>query len=123
MICGKNGKQYQMSVSNLRRGNQNISGGESRDDRANCGAPSNSILNLVPDCFIASHTLCIHRGQDWHAAVHIIKDDDLTFAVMQTMQPANVLLQCAAPGNRHGQKKSVEARVVEAFTDVTPGCQ
>jgi predicted PolB exonuclease-like 3'-5' exonuclease len=29
MICGKNGKQYQMSVSNLRRDNQNLPEGES----------------------------------------------------------------------------------------------
>lgn len=35
------------------------------------------------------------------------------------MKPANVLLQCAAPGNRHGKEKSVESCVVEAFADVT----
>src|SRR5208283_3306208 len=57
------------------------------------------LLNLIPDCFIAAHTLGIHRGQNWHAAVHIIINDDLALAVVQTMQAANVLLQRAAPRN------------------------
>jgi len=76
-------------------------------------------LNLIPNCFIAAHTLGIHRGQNWHAAIHIIINDNLAFAVVQTMQATNVLLQRAAPRNRHGQKKRVEARIVEALADVT----
>ena len=38
---------------------------------------------------------------------------------MKTVQAADVLLQCATPGNWHGKEKRVKARVVEAFTDVT----
>jgi len=39
------------------------------------------------------------------------------------MQAANVLLQRAAPRNRHGQKKRVEARIVEALADVATSGQ
>jgi hypothetical protein len=38
---------------------------------------------------------------------------------MKTVQAADVLLQCATPGNWHGKKKPVKARVVEAFTDIS----
>ena len=55
--------------------------------------------------------------------MHIIINDDLAFAVVQTMQAANILLKRAAPRNRHDQEKGVEARIVEAFTDVTASRQ
>ena len=57
------------------------------------------------------------------AAVHIIINDDFPFVVMQTMQPANILLQRATPRNRHGEKKRVQTRIVKTFADVTASRQ
>ena len=34
------------------------------------------------------------------------------------MEPAAVLDQCTLPGNRHGEKESVEPRVIETFADI-----
>jgi hypothetical protein len=39
------------------------------------------------------------------------------------VKATNILLQRAAPGNWHGQKKRVEARIVEALANVTASGQ
>ena len=39
------------------------------------------------------------------------------------MQPADVLLERALPGNGHGQEQRVQPGIVEAFADVTAGGQ
>ncbi len=39
------------------------------------------------------------------------------------MQPADVLLKCYFPGDRHRQKERIEPRVVESFTNVASCCQ
>jgi len=45
----------------------------------------------------------------------------LDFASLLPVQAAGVLLQRALPRHGHGQQQGVERRVVEAFTDQTPG--
>ena len=70
--------------------------------------------DYVTDGLVAAHSFGIHLGKNRLGVVHIIVNDNLALAVVKTVQPANVLLQCASPGNRHGKKKRVEARIVEA---------
>ncbi|MEZ5327740.1 MAG: hypothetical protein R3F19_22070 [Verrucomicrobiales bacterium] len=39
---------------------------------------------------------------------------------MQSMEPARILGDGAAPRNRHGEKKRIEPRIIEAFANEAP---
>ena len=45
------------------------------------------------------------------------------FVGMKAVKPADILNQCAFPGDRQGQKQGVEPRVVKPFSNVTSGCE
>ncbi len=48
-------------------------------------------------------------------------DADFAFAVVEAVEPSDVLGDGAAPGDGHGEKKGFEPGVVEAFADESPG--
>ena len=59
-------------------------------------------------------------GQARCAVVHIVANDDLKFVVVKPVESSDVLLQCPASGNWHGEEKCFEARVVKALAHGTP---
>ena len=56
------------------------------------------ILNAK--CISCHNPKKANRGKHRHAAVHIIVNDNFALAVVKKMKTANILLQCAAPGNK-----------------------
>lgn len=55
--------------------------------------------------------------------VHKVDDPHVALAHVLTVQTPGVLLQCALPGNGHGEHQSIERRMVEAFADQLAGRQ
>src|ERR1043166_818399 len=76
------------------------------------------LLDHVTNRGVALQPTLVHPGQHQNVTVHIIVDLHKSLVVVETMQPAYILLQCALPGDRHGQKERVETRVVKPFSDV-----
>src|SRR2546423_1846001 len=103
--------------------------------RANCSASSNSGLvimenpssalyfQVITQGFVAFCPLGRHAREHRNGRVDIVIHDDITLAIVVTVQAADILRECPAPRNRHNQKQRVEARVVEAFAQVSACCE
>jgi hypothetical protein len=78
-------------------------------------------FDLVSDGPIASQPSLEHAGEHGNFRIDVIEDADNLLAVLNPMQPPNVLLQCTPPRNRHREEESIEPGIVEAFADVAPG--
>ena len=55
------------------------------------------------------------------AGIDKIDDPNVRLGGVLSMQAAGVLLQCAFPGDRHGQDQCIERGMVESFPDELPG--
>ena len=62
-----------------------------------------------------------HPRKHRHFEVGVVVDAHLALAFAQTVQPARVLRDGAAPRHGKRQKQRVEARIVEALSDVPAG--
>jgi len=62
-----------------------------------------------------------HAGQNRHPHVGIIIYNHLALGVVETMQPAGILGKRAFPSNRHGEKKGIEAGIIETLAEVASG--
>ena len=62
-----------------------------------------------------------HPRKHRHFEVGVVVDSHLTLAFAQTVQPARVLRDGAAPRHGKRQKQRVQARIVEALADVPTG--
>ena len=71
----------------------------------------------VPLGFVGAAALFEHARQHRHIDVGVIVHAHFALAFMQAMQTPDILRDGASPGNGHGQKKRVEARLVEALPD------
>lgn len=72
---------------------------------------------------IATLPLVPHAHQRRVAGVDEVDDPHIGLVRMPPVQAPCVLLQCAPPGNRHGQHQGVQRRMVEAFADQLSGGQ
>ena len=78
-------------------------------------------IDVVPESPVAPDPLLAHPPKHRNALVDIVMDPNLALLWMQPVQAAHVLRECSPPGERHRQKVSVEAGVVEPFADVPTG--
>ena len=62
-----------------------------------------------------------HPREHSHIEVGVVVDSHLALAFAQTVQPARVLGDGAAPRHGKRQKQRVQARIVEALADVPAG--
>ena len=76
-------------------------------------------LNGIPHRPITTESLRVHSSEHGDVTVDVVVNTNLALAFVQTVQAANVLLQCASPRDGHREKKGVETRVIEAFSACT----
>ncbi len=79
-------------------------------------------LYRVAKAFVSLDAFGAHAVERRHGVVQIIVDPHFPLFRVQAVQPADVLRQRSPPRHRHCQEKCVETGVVEAFSDITPGC-
>ena len=77
----------------------------------------------VADGLIPPAPTIEHPGQHGHVQVGVVVHAHLALAVMQPVQPADVLGNRSAPRNGQRQEQGVEPGVVEPFADVSTGRQ
>jgi hypothetical protein len=61
----------------------------------------------------------IHSSQHENVRIHVVINLDHALVVVQAVEASDVLLQGPLPRDRHRQEQRVQARVVEAFANVT----
>jgi hypothetical protein len=60
-----------------------------------------------------------HLSEDRLSPIDVVEDDHLALRRVQTVEPACVLRQRAAPGDGHCQEQGIEARIVEALAQIS----
>ena len=53
--------------------------------------------------------------------VHVILNNDFVLIVVKAVQAANVLLQGAGFGDRHGEEQCIESSIVKVFSNIADG--
>src|SRR5216684_5533502 len=74
--------------------------------------------NRVADSLVPAATPIEHSRQHGHVQVGVVVDSYLTLAVIQAMQPSDVLRNRSPPRDRQRQEQRVQARIVESLSDV-----
>src|SRR5271157_5758495 len=90
--------------SNRHRGERNVPGGGGLLCGRRMVRWGGFLLNGVSNRAVALQPPLIHPGQHRDVAVHVAVDLHESFVVVETMQPAHILLKRALPGDRHGQE-------------------
>src|SRR5207248_7240302 len=74
----------------------------------------------IADRAIAAQALLEHAEEHGDLAVDVVEDAHFGLARMEPMEASRVLYEDALPGNRHGEEKGIQARVIEPLADVAP---
>src|ERR1700722_13020766 len=75
-------------------------------------------LDFVSDGPVSFQPLLIHPRKHSNLCIHVIEHSHDLLPVVDPMKTPDVLLERAAPRDRHREKQSVESGVVEALADV-----
>lgn len=69
---------------------------------------------------VAFRPALVHPRQHRNTTIYVVVDLHESFVVVETVQPAHVLLERALPGDRHRQEERIQTRVVKTFAYVAP---
>jgi type IV secretory pathway VirD2 relaxase len=74
--------------------------------------------NAISEAPISGLPLDRHFREHRFVLIDVVVDDDISFRGVQPVQPAGVLSQDSAPGDRHCQKQRVESRIIKPFAEI-----
>jgi hypothetical protein len=72
---------------------------------------------------IPAQALAEHACEGRHAGIDVVVYPNLVFVGVSPVQSSGILLERAAPGDRAREKERVEPRIIEPFSDESPGCE
>jgi hypothetical protein len=101
-------------------------GTDARIVRLCCAHASNRVLAagyFIPKTGIACFPFGHHSSEDRLSLINVVEDDHLALRWVQTVEPARILGQRAAPRDGHCQEQGIKARVVEALTEISASGQ
>lgn len=78
---------------------------------------------FIPNRGIALPAAFIHSGKHRFSNIDVVVDLNKLLSVEEAMEPTDILLGSSFSGDRHCQKKRIEPRIVESFSDVTSRSQ
>lgn len=78
--------------------------------------------NFISERAISRAPSRCHPRQHRNMRINIIINNDVTFAIVESVQTAGVLCKRSPPRDRHREKQRIESRIVKPLPEVSTGC-